>query len=477
MKKFSTVQEWNDRLTNFLDTQGKCGKINTTNQTLVGDEPRTGDNMTDNTNTSIQHFVKPEASLADAQQRYQAMKDFVKNILVEGVDFGVIPGAGNKPTLLKPGAEKLASFFGLSPSFELINFKEDWAGTTLGDGIPFFYYFYKCTLRKGDYFLGDADGSANSLEVKHAYRWIPAEQLPFGIDRDELEFRETVRSEFAFAIDKAEVSGQYGKPQRYWDEWRSLIENGIARKITKVSRSGKVLDAWETGSRVYRIKNRETADLLNTIQKMAQKRAFIATVLLTTNASEYFTQDIEDMDFGVIIDAPVTPASSQASQTNNKPTTKQTAPPWEEPPLDETLGEYSYVDPEDDPRDLERAQKQTSAKKPPVAPPADDGSAIGLIAEIVYDRASKIGYAANDKQAGLCAMIVRDFWPDKQIRERLVEKVVGIPSITKEDGQTKRVVAWLNWFDRNKGLDDSYTYGVGVAELMNTAYEEAIASS
>lgn len=36
-------------------------------------------------------------------------------------------------------------------------------------------------------------------------------------------------------------------------------------------------------------------DLLNTLSKMAQKRAFVGAVLLATNASDFFTQDLEDM--------------------------------------------------------------------------------------------------------------------------------------------------------------------------------------
>ena len=34
----------------------------------------------------------------------------------------------------------------------------------------------------------------------------------------------------------------------------------------------------------------------NTIMKIAQKRAFVGAMLLATGASEFFTQDIEDMD-------------------------------------------------------------------------------------------------------------------------------------------------------------------------------------
>ena len=36
--------------------------------------------------------------------------------------------------------------------------------------------------------------------------------------------------------------------------------------------------------------------MVNTIQKMAQKRALVAATLIATSASEFFTQDVEDAD-------------------------------------------------------------------------------------------------------------------------------------------------------------------------------------
>lgn len=37
-------------------------------------------------------------------------------------------------------------------------------------------------------------------------------------------------------------------------------------------------------------------DVLNTLQKMAQKRAFVGAIILAVGASDFFTQDIDDMD-------------------------------------------------------------------------------------------------------------------------------------------------------------------------------------
>lgn len=38
------------------------------------------------------------------------------------------------------------------------------------------------------------------------------------------------------------------------------------------------------------------ADILNTLQKMSQKRAYVGAVIMATGASDFFTQDVEDMD-------------------------------------------------------------------------------------------------------------------------------------------------------------------------------------
>lgn len=44
-------------------------------------------------------------------------------------------------------------------------------------------------------------------------------------------------------------------------------------------------------------------DILNTLSKMAQKRAYVGAVILATGASDFFTQDLEDDDSGVLTNA------------------------------------------------------------------------------------------------------------------------------------------------------------------------------
>lgn len=245
-----------------------------------------------------EQFV-PAMSMPQAIARYNSVLEFTKQIMKDGKDFGTIPGS-DKPSLLKPGAEKLCSFFGLTPQLIIVEKDEDWTGAR-HNGEPFFYYHYRVQLWRGDYLLGEGDGSCNSMESKYRYRWTSEDQVPADLDKMKLKRRGGKISEPVFAIDKGETGGKYGKPAEYWQQFRDAIKAGTARKIQKPKRDGGTMDAWEIDSTLFRVPNPDIADQVNAIQKMAHKRALVAATLIVCNASEYFTQDIEDMD---LIDAP-----------------------------------------------------------------------------------------------------------------------------------------------------------------------------
>ena len=73
----------------------------------------------------------PAMSIELAVERYNTITEFVSRVLRKDVDYGVIPGT-EKRTLLKPGAEKLTTFFGLSTRFQLLERIEDWTGERHG---------------------------------------------------------------------------------------------------------------------------------------------------------------------------------------------------------------------------------------------------------------------------------------------------------------------------------------------------------
>jgi predicted RNA-binding Zn-ribbon protein involved in translation (DUF1610 family) len=230
-----------------------------------------------------QEPLLPALSIRQAVERFNTLVEFVQTILREGIDYGTIPGT-TKPTLLKPGAEKLTTFFGLTTRFQLLDRVEDWSGSA-HDGEPFFYYLYRCQLFRATLLIAEADASCNSRETK--YRNRRAERV-------------CPRCGQATIIKgKAEYGGGwlcYGK------------KGGCGAKF-----AGD--DPAIAAQPVGRIPNPDVADQVNTIQKMAQKRALIGATLLAVNASEFFTQDVEDW----YVDAPSTgeplpaPAALQAT--------------------------------------------------------------------------------------------------------------------------------------------------------------------
>jgi hypothetical protein len=207
----------------------------------------------------------PAMSIESAVERYNAVTEFVSRVLRNDVDYGVIPGT-EKRTLLKPGAEKLTTFFGLSTRFELLERIEDWTGDGHG-GEPFFYYLYRCRLFRGDVLIAEGDASCNSREAK--YRWREAQRACPACGQS------------AIIKGKEDFGGG-------WLCWKK--KGGCGAKFPD---GDQTIESQQTG----RVFNPDIADQVNTIQKMAQKRSLVGAVLLAVNASEFFTQDVEDMYF------------------------------------------------------------------------------------------------------------------------------------------------------------------------------------
>lgn len=141
--------------------------------------------------------------MADNLRKLDAIRT---KIMRKGVDYDTIPGTP-KPTLLKPGAERLLQFFGLGHRVECAHKIEDWDN-------GFFYYVYRATIIKQypthTIVVAECEGSANSKEKRY--------------------------------------------------------------------------------------RNQDVFSIVNTLQKMAIKRALVGATLQATGTSGFFTQDLDDMD-------------------------------------------------------------------------------------------------------------------------------------------------------------------------------------
>jgi len=208
--------------------------------------------------TTAKAMVMAEA-LAEAKEQRQLLGQFVNDQMIPGVDFGVIPGTA-KPTLLKPGAEKLTELFRCTPSYELLEKREDWE-----TGDCSYMFRVKIISREGDTCLAEGYGSANSKEGR--YRW-----------------RNTGRK---CPKCKKEKIGP-GKKE-YGGGFVCYTKNGGCG--AKFSGNDPAILEQEIG----RVPNDDTYTLWNTILKMAKKRALVDATIGLARCSDKFTQDIEDL--------------------------------------------------------------------------------------------------------------------------------------------------------------------------------------
>lgn len=216
----------------------------------------------------------------EAERRMLELQVFVKSVMVPDVDYGKIPGAGDKPTLLQPGAQKLAELYGLAHRFEPVEIVRDW------DRL-FFYFEYRTVLsaRRDGSFVGEGLGSCNSRESKYAYRWIFENEIPRGLDPKSLE-----------------------------------------TQIRTSRKNGKLYT-------VFKLPNQDLASVVNTIQKMAAKRSYIHAVIAATRSSGIFTQDVEDLP-AAILGRPETveePTAGTAPPAKDARTTSREPPKTEAP--------------------------------------------------------------------------------------------------------------------------------------------------
>ncbi|MCL6611203.1 MAG: hypothetical protein K6T66_06660 [Peptococcaceae bacterium] len=93
-------------------------------------------------------------------QKIAQFQAVVQKTLKKDHDYGVIPGTGSKPTLLKPGAEKILMLMGLTSEYDVIEKVQDYEG-------GFFAFTVKCTLSRGDVKVTEGVGHANTRERRY----------------------------------------------------------------------------------------------------------------------------------------------------------------------------------------------------------------------------------------------------------------------------------------------------------------------
>ena len=111
------------------------------------------------------------AKVSVQNNQKQALKAFIKANLREGIDYGQIPGLGNKNQLFKPGAAKIINFLRLRPEVQLLH-------TVFDPEAKAISYTVKVTLVNEDGIaVTEALGASNTLEGKFAKAGMGAQNL------------------------------------------------------------------------------------------------------------------------------------------------------------------------------------------------------------------------------------------------------------------------------------------------------------
>jgi hypothetical protein len=192
------------------------------------------------------------------------IRSLLSSCMKQDMHYGVIPGTGKKPTLLKPGAELLNVMFRLRPEYIIEKtFHED----------GHFTVHSKCRLFhvQSGVAVGEGDAICSTRESKYAYRAA----------------KRTCPKCAKPAIYKSKEA--YGGG---WYCWKKPEIGGCGAVFKDGSPEAIEIEKQFVG----KVPNEDLPDQYNTIIKMANKRSNIAATLSATAASEVFTQDIEDIE-------------------------------------------------------------------------------------------------------------------------------------------------------------------------------------
>lgn len=192
--------------------------------------------MADERQLTVMHGANLPTLQVSPQEWAERRKEFnswVNTQLRDKVDFGRIPGT-DKPTLLKPGAEKIIQAYGCAPEIEVVRRDQD-----PNTGYLYVEIIVRLVNIQTGAVIGFGVGCCSSYEGKYRWRW----------------------------------------------EWWNGRGHPPEEEPWEQTRNGK----WRR-----RIENRDLIDTWNTVIKMAKKRALVDAALTISGASEKFTQDVED---------------------------------------------------------------------------------------------------------------------------------------------------------------------------------------
>lgn len=236
--------------------------------------------------TTERAIVMAKSLQEDTEQR-ALIAQYVAHHMKDGVDYGTIPGT-DKPTLLKPGAEKLTDLFRCTSQFDILNKIEDW-----DRGLFHYEFRVRICSREHGTVLAEGYGSANSKEGR--YRWRNAGRKCPNCGKETI------------IKGKAEYGGG----------WLCFPKRGGCGAKWKEG------DQVIAGQALGKVENDDIFTLVNTILKMAKKRALVDGAIALARCSDIFTQDVEDLIDQGHGDQEQAPRQERKTHAENKAAAKE----------------------------------------------------------------------------------------------------------------------------------------------------------
>ena len=209
-------------------------------------------------NESRDLAIADERSVGEVRNQVNKIQDLMKDLMKNGEHYGIIPGTGTKPSLLKAGAEKLCFVFRLAPEFEIKQ-------TELAGGHREIQVITTLRNMATGAIVGQGLGSCSTMESKYRWRKLSRTCPKCG--------------------QEAIIKGK----EEYGGGWVCFKKKGGCG--TKYPDDAPEILGQPEG----RIENEDIADCYNTVLKMAKKRSIVDATITACAASDIFTQDVEDM--------------------------------------------------------------------------------------------------------------------------------------------------------------------------------------
>lgn len=221
-------------------------------------------------------------AIRTAIEELKSIRTFVAEEMRAGLDFGTIPGTGNKNVLLLPGAQKTAMYFNCYSRYRVQRVE-------LGDGHLEVITTTRLISRNSKAIVAEGVGSCSTMETKYRYRKA-ARQCP------------ACGGEFI-------IKGK----EEYGGGWLCYkAKGGCGAKFPDGDES---IEAQAVGQ----VLNENVHDQRNTVLKMSKKRSLVDAALSLGCMAELFTQDLDD-----VYDLERPPARAQeAEQAVERPSATQ----------------------------------------------------------------------------------------------------------------------------------------------------------